>query len=405
MGLLDFLKTRRPEDRFAERAIRRLRERGWPHAVTYNAADFSLDAGAGAGVLYLGNIFTDWRTYPKAQQAEQLDRALNLVFELTLEMPFEDAADRLMPVVRNLMHLQATALSSEEKPSTELWQPYRTLVAPLGVLVAIDQPTSVAMISHDMLQKWGVSFDAALERAMENLVPLSPVKFEPTEGGFHLSAYEDAYHSSRVLMPELFPAIQVRGNPVAVVISRTCVAVAGSLETEALIAMAHFAVDAVADETRPTSCLPIVLRDGVWEPFEPEAEELAPLRDLALRQAFLDYNGQAPMLEAYLAHKGLDAFVAPLEVTEADDGAHSWTSWIEDVPALLPRADALALKTGDDRRLIRRWADVEAVCGRFDADTSLHPTRFTPPAWPSDDAWRRLESEFSEPTWLSFNAS
>lgn len=403
MGLFDLFKPRSVQDRFAEKVMRRLRARGWSQPLRYDAAEFTVETGSGA--LYLGNIFVDWGTYPKSEQAAQLDRALNLVFASKLETAFEDAADRLMPVVRNLMHLQATALSCEGNPSTELWQPYRTLVAPLGVLLAIDQPTSVAMVSHELLQKWGMSFDAALERAMDNLVPLSPVKFERTESGFHLSAYEDAYDSSRVLMPELFPAIQLRGDPVAIVISRTCVAVAGSLETEALMAMAHFVLDAVADETRPTSCLPIVLRCGVWEPFEPQAKELAPLRDLALRQAFLDYDGQAPMLEAYLAHKGNDVYVAPLDVVQAEDGAHSWTTWIEDIPVLLPRADALALKTGDDRRLIRRWADIEAVCGPFEADTSLHPARFTPPAWPSDEAWLRLESEFPEPTWLSFKTS
>jgi uncharacterized protein YtpQ (UPF0354 family) len=399
MGLFGIFTRGSPKDRFAELVRQRLRERGWPYRVRYDRSRFTLDTGGDTGSLYLGNIYRDWETYPKTQRGKHLDRAVNLVFELSVDEPFEQLANKLMPVVRNLTHLQATALSSESEPSTEIWQPHRVLVAPLGVVLAIDRPTSFELVQDSKLSNWGLSFEEAVERAMDNLVPLSPVSFRLDEGGFYISDYGDAYDSSRVLMPELFPALQVAGDPVAVVVSRTCVVVAGSEETDALNAMAQFVVEVVAADSRPTSYMPIVLRNGRWEAFEPAERELASMRDLAVRQTHWDYDLQTPLLEAYLEQQGIDIFVAPLGVTNEETCPHTWTSWTADVPVRLPRAEGLGMTARDGRQMFRLWQDIEIVCGAFAEDASLHPSRFTPPEWPSDGDWQRLEREFSEPSW------
>jgi hypothetical protein len=177
--------------------------------------------------------------------------------------------------------------------------------------------------------------------------------------------------------------------------------VAGSEQADALRAMAAFVVETLKAETRPTGYLPIVLRDGRWERFEPAAPDLAPIRELAVRQAVMDYDMQTPLLEAFFADRGEDVFVAPLEVGTQDNGEpQTWTTWAQGVPARLPRADWVGLAAKDERAMFRRWRDIEAVCGRFVEAPGFHPARFSPPAWPDGSGWRRLAREFDHPEWF-----
>jgi hypothetical protein len=399
MALLDFLRRRRPEDDFAERVIRRLRDLGWPHEVRYVPGKFAIETDDKGGVLNLRNLFNDWRTYPRHERAAQIDRAIAPVFESGLYETYEDAAPKLIPLVRSLTDLQGIALESDP-PSLELWQPVRPIAGPLAALVAIDLPNSVSFLPHDKLEEWGKSFDEVFERSMENLVAESPVRFERMPEGFYLSDYRDTFDSSRLLMPELFVALQLPGDPVAVAIARDKLVVAGSQDISALNAMAAFVVEAFNQASRPMSWLPLILRDRAWEPFEPEpTSELGALRDLAVRQRVWDYGLQAPRLESYLHAEEQDVFVAPQELGYVKGDATVWTTWTQDVAALLPRAHLVGLTDRDGRTLMRSWQDVEAVCGVFSEDTRFHPPRFVPPVWPSAEGWRRLSEEFRAPEW------
>jgi len=399
MALLDFLRRRSPEDDYAQRLIRRLQQRGWPHRLEYLSDRFSIVTDDKGATLYLGNLFQDWRTRPRREQSAQLDRAIALVVEGSAEETYEEVAQKLLPVIRNLTHLQGTALDAPEAPSTEIWQPFRRLVGPLAVVLAVDLPTSISLVPHSRIEAWGHSFDDLLDRAIENLVAMSPVCFELTEGRFYVSTYGDAHDSSRILMPELFRALPLNGDPVAVVVSRTCIAVAGSMDVDALDAMAAFVVASVAEEVRPTSYIPLVLKGSEWTVFEPSDPQLASISELNLRQTVWDYGVQTPVLEGYLDGLDLDVFVAPLHVTDDEGRPATWTSWTENVPARLPRAQAIGLTDARGAQLIRMWGDVETVCGSFGEDTSLYPSRFTPGAWPSKEAWERLRTEYSAPGW------
>jgi len=67
----------------------------------------------------------------------------------------------------------------------------------------------------------------------------------------------------------------------------------------------------------------------------------------------------------------------------------------------VPRADAVGLVGSEGQQLMRRWEDLETVCGNFRPEAGVYPPRCTPPPWPDADAWRRLETEFSPPAWFS----
>jgi hypothetical protein len=400
VGVFDFLRRRRPEDQFARRVMRRLHQLGWSRSIRYDPDAFAIVVDGDAGQLFLGNIYRDWETYPRHERAAQLDRAIAFMFEEDEDKTLEEVADRLVPVIRNLRDLQALALESESDPSPEIWQPHRVLVDPLGVVLAIDRPHSIALVQASKLERWGCSFDTALDRAMANLISKSPVRFKRMREGFYVSDYGDAHDSSRLLMPELFRALQLKGEPIAVVISRSCVAVAGSEERGALHAMQAFVVRQLPQETRPTSFLPLMLRDGEWRAIDPYSHQLDAVRDLAIKGAIWDYRPQTRVLEAFFERRGEDIFVAPLEFVTFRGDAHTWTSWTEHVPALLPYSEALGLTAADGRKLFRLWRDIEAVCGPFTPDTAFHPVRYKSSLWPSPEAWGRLEAEFEPPEWI-----
>lgn len=401
--MLSLFKRRDPKDDFAHRVMRRLKERGWPHEVRYERAEFALIVDERGAQLNLGRLFQEWRAHPKPERSTQLDRVIAPVLESRMGDSYEEAAPRLLPVVRSLTELQA-GLMEGEPPAIEVWQDYRMLVSPLAAILAVDLPNTTALLPKERAAEWGYSSDELMAIALENLIARSPVRFTLQDGGFYLSDYPDGYDASRLLLPELFLALQLPGDPVAVAVQRNKVVVAGSEDPEALAAMAAFVVEDFAATTRPLSYQPLILRDRNWLAFDPEpAAQLAAVRELSRRQHLWDCDIQTPRLELYLGHLGEDVFVAPLEVTALDDAPYTWSSWTENVPALLPRADGLGLTTADGRRLFRTWDAIEAVCGPFTQDERFHPPRHRAPPWPSGEAWRRLEAEFPTPDWWEEN--
>jgi hypothetical protein len=399
LSLSKLFQRARPEDRFAEQVMHSLREKGWRRPLSYDPRRLEIDLGDEQGVLNLGNIFEGWTGLSRRDRHELLERTVGMVLELESDEAdtFADVAPRLFPVVRNLAHLQGAGLHGEDQPSLDFALPYERVVGPLSALVAVDGVHSIRLVSRDTVNRWGQPFEVLMDRAMANLAARSAANFIEVQEGFYVSSYDDTYDSSRLLMPELFRTLPLRGLPVAVAPLRNTIAVAGSEDMVALNAMAAFVVDALAEASRPIAYAPFVLQGGRWSRFEPQSAELGAVRDLNIRQALWDYGLQTPLLGRYFEASGQEMFVAPLDVAGPAEWAHTWTTWTEGVPAILPKADVLGLTDQAGRTLMRRWSDVEAVCGAFETDDAFHPPRFRPPAWPSAEEWKRLEAEFPTP--------
>lgn len=373
----------------------RLRERGWPHEVTYDPTRFALSTSPGGDVLYLDAIYRDWLTYPRRERAAQLDRVISPVFEAGLVAGFAEAAPRLLPAVRNLTDLQSVALD-DDPASLEIWQPYQRLAGPLAIVLAMDLPNSIALVPRSKLEAWGQTFEDLLPTAIDNLVALSAVRFEQAPGGFYISNYGDGYDSSRLLMPELFHALQLKGDPVAVAITRDCVVVAGSEDIPGLTAMAEHVVRAFKEAARPMSYQPLRLHGDRWEPLTTQIYDLG---ELSVRQMVWDYGQQTPRLERFFVQQGIDVFVPPLHVVGAEGEAFTWTSWTESATDFLPKADGVGMTSASGQTIFRQWADIEAVCGAFLEDAAYHPPRYRTPMWPDARGIARLEGEFTTPDW------
>jgi len=402
VGIFDFLRGGDDQDRFAARVMERLKQLGWPHPLHYDRSQFKLTLGGNGGELRLANIFRDWLKFPKSERSAQLDRAIAFVFEMDADDSWEAVRNHLLPLVRPRAFFENTNLMSGHDWKAGPAFPQKPLAGPLSTVLAIDRPSSMAMVSGTLLGDWGRSFDEVLEVALGNLRARSSCQFERREEGFYLSGFGDWHDVSRILLPDLLLQLDVRGDPVAIAIVREGLAVAGSEDIAALNAMAAFAQSTWLEATRPISRAPLVYREGSWQPFEPEDPALIELKAQWVNQRAWDYGQQAEVLEAHFTAIGLDRFLAPLEIIR--DGPHlrTWTSWASDAQASLPKADAVILVQPGGRALPRLWKDVETICGPFQAEGATYPQRYSGLDWPDAEALERLAA-VEAPAWLSAN--
>lgn len=391
MALFDFLKRRRPEDAFADRVMERLRERGWPHKLSYDRKTFRISLGPEAGALSLYNAYEDWLGYPPEERTSALDLVVAPVFETNEETPsFADVRDRILPLVRNACDYALDAGNGEAPPATARF------AGPLSLALAIDQPTSIRMLMESDLAAWGMSFEVVLEEAIQNLESKSPCRFEREAGGFYVSNFEDFYDPSRLLLPRLFEQLELRGAPVAIAATRYCLVVAGRDDPDALNAMAAYVDAGLSDASRPISYTPLILSDGAWSPFSPTEPALADVRALSRKQQIWDYGKQQTALNGEPSER--EVFVAAADSSWDGEELVTWTTWTEGVPTLLPHVDYIGV-TDLKIHLFRRWEDVEAVCGPFEIEAGHVPTRYFVNRWPPPVEITRLRDEFRAPAW------
>ncbi len=256
MGVFDFLRVDADQDRFASRVMQRLRQRGWPHPMRYDRTRFEIGLGGDAGQIHLENIFSDWLKFPKSERAEQLDKAIAFVFEMGADQSWEAVRDNLLPIVRPRVFFENTGLTASHDWTMGPTFLQKPLAGPLSILLAVDRKHSFATVNTELFDEWGRPFDDVLAIALDNLRARSPCRFERQEGGFYLSNFGDWSDVSRILLPDLFEQLGLKGDPVAISIVREGLVVAGSQDAEALKAMAAFAEDAFLTPRAPYPARP-----------------------------------------------------------------------------------------------------------------------------------------------------
>ncbi len=399
----DLLRWPTDKDRFAQKVIRRAKERGWPYPITYDSNDFRLDVGVKDAKFFLHNIYAAWTKADPAERPGEIDRCVSAMFEANREIEsLEEALPLLLPIIRNRRELECYSLNPSLGMESGKWTgAYQPLCETLAIGLAIDRPSSLALIDSRYLRQWEASFTNLLQCATMNLRERSPAKFQREPDGFYVSEYNDHYDCSRLLLPELFDLLSLNGDPVAIAVARQGMVVAGSRDTKALVAMARFAEEKIEGASRPVSMLPLVRQGRSWIRFEPTDPELETLRDLGAKQELWDYHEQRELLVPYCESKSRDVYVAKVEALKFDARVYGWTTWTQSLPTLLPRVDAVVINRGEgERPLMRAWADFWSVCGDTLADEQLYPVRYLTP--PAIDARRleRLARDFGLPSWL-----
>ena len=252
------------------------------------------------------------------------------------------------------------ALKSDVAPKPARYIPF---AEHLGIGLAIDRPEHIEYVADP--SRFGVSGEELDEIALANLKRMTKEGLQEVHPGLWLGNWEDEYAAERMLMPELFTKIDVKGHPVAFLPGAERLYVVGS-EDEAALSLAMNLVDERIKEARGLLRFGFVLRDGLWRLFAPKGDlgfELGARLSMHLADA---YAVQRKILETKYEGDENAPFIAGVMGVGDEDGnvQLTVTTWGPGVHALLPRAQVIAVggfEAGESGMV--PWDDVMELAG------------------------------------------
>lgn len=383
-------------DRFAQLVMARLRTRGATE-LSYEPGTFSLSyrLADGQGGANLANVYASACQAPPPEVAGLIDGFLSALDEQRQRAGagFEAVAARLMPGLRDersvsLSQLQL-AMSGLDCPDIQT----PTVAGEVVRMLFLDAERSTAQVNDGHLQEWGVGFEQAMERAMQNLRARSAPNFIRQAEGLYLSGWNDDYDGARLLLPELLTQLPLRGEPVVGLPSRGRLLVAGSRDPAALDRLAQLCADLLESEPRPMTANLLHYSRGRWVLFEEPLPARRRLHEAEQKMLQGDYERQKALLEPFMQKKGADVFFASLQMFETPQGLLSVAQWTRDVASLLPKADNLALLDLKSREmLVVPWPQAAALLGEGLKPQGLYPERYLVHGFPEKDLLKKLRA-------------
>jgi hypothetical protein len=370
--LFDLFRSDSERDRFAKLITGRLMKAGYPRP-SYDSQAFKLSVPGGADI-WLWNAMKAWKRAPKNSKEREIEVLLGSLAEGEELEPFETLSAKLLPMVRSRAQLAAWTIDPEVAMDG-LADVTAAFCESMAIGIGIDRPSSIQHVGGNQLTGWSRSFDEALSIAIENIRSRSPCKFERMDGGFFLSDYGDFWDASRILLPHLFEQLDLAGDPVAVVMEREAVVVAGSDDRAALNAMAEYVEAELPQADRPVSYRPIMLHQGAWRPMDTSRDGLEALDRLRALEILSNCQLQQKVLEDHLHRQGRDVYVALVDGIRCEGRLKTY-SVTTDVDTLFAEVDAVGLELPGDRRFAVSWRDFVAICGPFQLEPDVFPDRF-----------------------------
>ncbi|WNG40737.1 hypothetical protein F0U61_48885 [Archangium violaceum] len=389
-------------DAFAQRAIRALRAAGETRPIHYDAEGFLLRLGDKDGsTVFLSNFFDEYLA-ASPQKRDEVFTRLSRVRELP-EMPktFAEARPNLLPVVRGrtfFEQLRLVVKGGAGQPVPISWRPLGTF---LGIGLAFDGPETLRYLGPEELARWGVSFDQALDVALENLRQRSTEPLQQLAPGTCQSPWDDNYAASRLLLDEVVRRCKVRGAPVVLAPHRDLLLITGSEDEDGLRLVANRAMKAVM-APRAMDGRALRLTPKGWVPFMPErlSNAWADFRQLELFTQARDYAEQTRQLEQHYEERGEDVFVAAYTPYQDDrERSISYAIWLKGVDSLLPRTDVIFFMDptlGEEAPPvgIARWEEVEKVAGQLLTPVEgLYPERYRVKGFPSEEQLAQWQND------------
>ena len=311
-----------------------------------------------------------------------------------LASPRSVTADALLPMLRSWWSFAGEALTDRIFGTEAPCAPAVSHVgSDLGVTLIAEGAGTVDAVTGVQLRASGLDPKAALSAALDNLRPRSAAAFTSVKPGLFASQWRDGHDASRLLLPDLVAALPVKGDPVAMVPTRSILLVAGADDRSALLALADAAAETLSTTDQPLSARPLRLRDGKWRDFALDGEELTPFYDLMRGQWMREYAEQKPLLDQLHAQSGDDILVASYAPMQNRNTGRPFcmTFWVDGFVNLLPRADSVVLKSATEVMVVP-WCAATAVVGHRLAPTDHYPIRYRADSFPSPAELEQLRA-------------
>lgn len=370
-----------PKEEFLTAVRKTLRTLGVSGPAEYDDEGFALRLGDDSAIM-LGNLFARWQTLPKAEARAYLGTAIGgLLVEADQPKTFEAARSRLMPGIRDRSTVESARWMSELSGTPRPTIPHQSLGSTIVGVLVLDSPTTMSMVNADLLSEWEVSFDEAFSAAIENLsATTETARWHIDDAGVYASTWNDDYDVSRLLLPNVIDALDLSGDPVAMVPHRNRLIVVGAEDDKGIqAAMARTASE--LDQPSQVSAIPLVRIDGEWTDFDLPAGHPASqaLQHLRAQDRALAYGATTSIIQSVV---GEELFVANHMLAEIDDALVSIATWI-DGPSIIPEVDRVMFFRSEQENWTVEWRHVVANVGHLLAPTSFYPPRYRVEAFPT----------------------
>lgn len=355
---------------------------------------FALDLVTSAGEalrVNLDNVFADTREMSPEQRREQIASFFSVLVPDDEDEGWDLARDTFVPVLRGATYGIENTI---ELPAMTFVR--RGFVPYLDVVVAMNRERSTSFVARGTLERWEVEerqvFEAA-EARMSVLADPSVELHDETHGPLWVVTSNDAYESSRLLVPGWLASFRgkIDGNPIAIVPDRSTLMIGGDGRADMVERLVDKAKREFAASTRSLSPALYTVNDaGEVVPFSlPPNDPLATKVKLGHETlALFEYGQQKEALDKLHEKNGTDVFVATYLVFENANGTsvRSVSVWTKGVRSYLPRTEKVMLIVPGEPSIEVPFDSVESRLIRV---PGLHPARFeTPAEFPSEDELR-----------------
>ncbi len=377
-----------PREKFVKSAEEGIRRLGYDGPLTFDEDLFAFRM-EGDGIVLLGNLYGRYQSLPGSEADEYLAAGLaGLIQEADIPKTFEEARRRLYPGVRDRSTIEAARLMAELGGNPAIPIPHRPLGSTIVALLVLDSPMSMMTVNESHLTDWGVSFDAAMTAALDNLLPMSTdAPWGGVVEGAYASMWNDDYDASRLLLDlvvdEVIADLGITGAPVAFVPHRNLLILTGSEDVPGLQAAMGLTEDNL-DQPSQVSGRPIVRGDGGWSDFEVPADHpvAAGLKRLHQADLALAYGATTTLIQQA---EGEGIFVANALLSERDGVMTSTASWSDGVPAVIPKTDRIGFFRSNEDIWMVEWDAAIQVVGDLLDPTDYYPTRFRVDSFPTHE--------------------
>lgn len=396
MGFFDFFRRKPTPEKFADIFMDFARKQGFTQEMRYVAEEFQIRVeGEGNHVLNLHNAYHD---YCKAARSNRQQLLIKYTASLNVpQMPsrFDDARANLMPTVRGRGQLEylrlMTQIEGAEHTFEDVSQPFSDDAV---LMLAYDTEHSIATLMPTQLKDWGVDVADAMAAALANLRDRTVDRFVDLGEGVVMGEWNDAYDTSRILLPDLAYRAGVGSDPVMMIPTRGCFMLTAAGNAAGQLRMIVAAHESIEHDGRFVSSGMYCIQGGkiiAWQPQE--ATVAQKLGDLQRRCLASDYRSQQELLEKLHEVKQRDIFVASYQLLEnkTDHSLTSCCTWVKGVDSLLPKTDWVALVTpdesGGDAAITKMlaWTDVMALGAELMQAVEGYPLRYRVQAFPAEE--------------------
>jgi hypothetical protein len=266
-------------------------------------------------------------------------------------------------------------------------------------MVAIDSEYSLSFVTHEEIERWGVSEEEVWLRAYANFSSVRPgvASRDPSSGLFHLAG-PDSFQSSLLLRRDFSAVITDSFGPVVfVAVGRDDVFALATQDRQQLARHLAVMLEDWEQNPRQLSPVPYTYDENddlvVWRPLPDDP--CFPVVDKAIQVlAKTEYNHQQGTLQRHNETQNVDLYVAGVDlIALPNQPIFSWSMCLEAIgEGLLPETDRWVFSGNTPGDVFEvAFEDVQRVAGQwFPVVPGMTPKRFLHHGWPPPEVMQQL---------------